>query len=128
MKRLFTILCSALILSSMAMPFEPAFAADAAAIKNAMIARKATIESLKKSGKIGEDNKGYLAPVSGGLAGGDAATISAENADRGKVYAAIAKKQGTTAALVGQRRAIQLASQAKPGEYVQAADGAWKKK
>ena len=128
MKRLFSILCSAMILSAMASPLDLASAADAAAIKNAMIARKATIESLKKSGKIGEDNKGYLAPVSGGLAGGDAATISAENADRGKVYAAIAKKQGTTGALVGQRRAIQLASQAKPGEYVQAADGAWKKK
>ena len=128
MKRLFTILCSTLILSSMAMPFEPAFAADADAIKNAMIARKATIESLKKAGTIGEDNKGYLAPVSGGLAGGDAATVKAENADRGRVYEAIAKKQGTTGALVGQRRAIQLASQAKSGEYVQTADGAWKKK
>jgi uncharacterized protein YdbL (DUF1318 family) len=128
MKRLFSILCSAMILSAMASPLDLASAADADAIKNAMIARKATIESLKKSGKIGEDNKGYLAPVSSGLAGDDAATIKAENADRAKVYEAIAKKQGTTAALVGQRRATQIASQAKPGEYVQAADGAWKKK
>ena len=58
MKRLFSILCSAMILSAMASPLDLASAADAAAIKNAMIARKATIESLKKSGKIGEDNSG----------------------------------------------------------------------
>lgn len=128
MKRLFTILCSSLILSSLAMPFEVAFASDAATIKNAMLARKATIDALKQSGKVGEDNKGYLAPVSGGLAGSDAATVNAENADRAKVYEAIAKKQGTTAALVGQRRAVQLAAQAKPGEYVQGADRSWKKK
>lgn len=128
MKRLFSILCPALILSSLAIPFEAAFASDAASIKTAMIARKAAIDALKRAGKVGEDNKGFLAPVAGELAGGDAATVKAENADRAKVYEAIARKQGTTAALVGQRRAGRLASQAKPGEYVQGADGSWKKK
>ena len=128
MKRLFTILCSALILSAAAMPYEDAFASEADAIKNAMIARKAAIDALKKAGTIGEDNKGVLSAVSGNLGGGDAATVKAENADRSRVYEAIAKKQGVTAAVVGQRRAVQLAAQARAGEYVQSADGSWKKK
>ena len=128
MKRLFTILCSALILASITLPIESAVASDAESIKNAMIARRSEIAALKKSGKVGEDNKGYLAAVSGGLAGGEASTVKAENADRAKVYEAIAKKEGVSATLVGQRRAKQIAAQAKPGEYIQGADGSWKQK
>ncbi|MGI5869307.1 MAG: YdbL family protein [Kiritimatiellia bacterium] len=128
MKRFFTILCSVLILAAVTLPFESAVASDAESIKNAMIARRSAIAALKKSGKVGEDNKGYLAPVSGGLAGNEASTVKAENADRAKVYEAIAKKEGVSAALVGQRRAKQLAAQARPGEYIQGPDGSWKKK
>ena len=44
------------------------------------------------------------------------------------VYGAIAKQQGTTAALVGQRRALQIADNAKPGEWLQDAGGKWVQK
>ena len=45
--------------------------------------------------------------------------------DREKVYHAIAKQQGATVELVGQRRALQIAAKAKPGEWVQNKKGEW---
>ncbi len=54
--------------------------------------------------------------------------MHAENKDRQMVYDAIAKQQGTTAAVVGQRRALQIAKKAKPGEWLQDADGKWVQK
>jgi uncharacterized protein YdbL (DUF1318 family) len=54
--------------------------------------------------------------------------VAAENNDRETVYAAIAKQQGTTAELVGKRRALQIANRAKPGQWVQDASGNWLQK
>jgi uncharacterized protein YdbL (DUF1318 family) len=51
--------------------------------------------------------------------------VEAENEDRRKIYTAIAKQQGTTAALVGKRRALQIAGKADPGTMIQGADGKW---
>jgi hypothetical protein len=51
--------------------------------------------------------------------------VAAENKDRQTVYQAIAKQQGTTAKLVGKRRALQIAKRAAPGEWVQDAGGNW---
>jgi uncharacterized protein YdbL (DUF1318 family) len=51
--------------------------------------------------------------------------VAAENKDRETVYAAIAKQQETTAELVGKRRALQIANRAKPGQWIQDADGNW---
>ena len=97
-------------------------------IKNSMLARKPQIDALKATGAIGEDNKGFLAVVSGTLGAADQAVMSAENADRGQVYKAIAAKTGTSSEDVGRRRAIQIAEQAKPGEHVMTAEGKWVKK
>ena len=41
---------------------------------------------------------------------------------------AIAKKQGTTPELVGQRRAIQIYKKAEPGTWIQGPKGEWKQK
>jgi uncharacterized protein YdbL (DUF1318 family) len=54
--------------------------------------------------------------------------VAAENADRKKVYAAIAKQQGTTAELVGKRRALQIAKKAKAGTWIQDQSGKWNQK
>ncbi len=97
-------------------------------IKSNMLARKPQIEALKNAGTIGEDNKGFIGVVSGKLEGGSEKVVSAENGDRSAVYTAIARKQGTTADLVGRRRAVQLAEQAKPGDYLMNAAGKWEKK
>ena len=97
-----------------------AFADD---IKARMKNRLPVIKELKTEGIVGEDNKGYLQFVGGKKAKAD--VVEAENKDRKTVYKAIAKQQGTTAELVGKRRALQIAKKAEPGEWVQDASGNW---
>ncbi|BBO91264.1 YdbL family protein [Desulfosarcina ovata] len=92
-------------------------------IKDRMKERLPEIIKLKAAGVIGEDNQGYLAFVGGKQQ--QQALVDAENQDRKRVYDAIAKQQGTTADLVGQRRALQIAEKAKPGEWIQNAGGKW---
>ena len=101
------------------------FTANAQGIKERMKARIPAINALKDQGVLGEGADGLLHFV--GNARPNAATVGAENADRKSVYAAIAKQQGTSAAAVGQRRALQLIQIAKPGHWIQQR-GAWKKK
>ena len=98
------------------------------AIQNRMKERVSSINAMKQSGKIGEDNKGYIGVVSDSLSDSEKSTLNSENSDRKSVYAAIAKKQNSTTELVGMRRAIQNAERAKKGEYIMDKDGAWKKK
>jgi len=95
-------------------------------IKARMKARLPIIVKLKANGIVGEDFKGYLQFVGQKRQNED--VVNAENADREKVYAAIAKQQGTTAALVGERRAIQIAEKAKSGEWLQDKSGKWYQK
>ena len=95
-------------------------------IKARMKNRLPIIKELKAQGIVGEDNKGYLQFVGGKQAKAD--VVAAENKDRRTVYAAIAKQQGTTAELVGQRRALQIAKRANKGEWVQDKGGKWIKK
>ena len=97
-----------------------AFADD---IKARMKNRLPVIKELKAQGIVGEDNKGYLQFVGGDKAKAD--VVAAENKDRQTVYTAIAKQQGTTAELVGKRRALQLAKKANSGEWVRDAAGNW---
>ncbi|MCK5420115.1 MAG: YdbL family protein [Desulfobacterales bacterium] len=97
-----------------------AFADD---IKARMKNRLPVIKELKAKGIVGEDNKGFLQFVGGKKAKAD--VVAAENKDRKTVYAAIAKQQGTTAELVGKRRAVQIAKKADKGEWVQDSAGNW---
>ncbi|MGD8883534.1 MAG: YdbL family protein [Desulfobacterales bacterium] len=97
--------------------------ASADDIKTRMKKRLPVIKALKAEGIVGEDNQGYLQFVGGKKEKAD--VIAAENNDRKTVYAAIAKQQGTTAELVGKRRAMQIAKKANPGEWVQDASGKW---
>jgi uncharacterized protein YdbL (DUF1318 family) len=103
-----------------------AVSASADDIKTRMKNRLPVLKELKAKGIAGEDNKGYVQFV--GAKKEKADVIAAENKDRKTVYAAIAKQQGTTAELVGKRRAIQIAKKANPGEWVQDANGKWLQK
>jgi uncharacterized protein YdbL (DUF1318 family) len=94
--------------------------AGAGDIKARMQERLPTIVKMKDSGIIGENNKGLLEFVPG--------AVSAENNDRRAVYNAIAKQQNTTATLVGERRAIQIAESATAGHWLQDDSGKWYKK
>ena len=95
-------------------------------IKARMKARLPAILELKDKGIVGEDKNGYLQFV--GKKKEKADLIAAENADRKKVYSHIAKQQGTTAQLVGERRALQIAQKAKPGTWLQDQSGKWYQK
>ena len=92
-------------------------------IKTRMKNRLPVIVELKAQGIVGENNQGYLEFV--GSKKDKADVVAAENEDRKTVYTAIAKQQGTTAELVGKRRALQIAQKASPGEWVQDAAGKW---
>ncbi len=93
-----------------------------ASIKERMVARIPTINSLKDQGVVGENNKGFL-EFKG--AKKEAKTIAEENKDRSRVYQAIAKKQGADSTLVGERRASMIASNGKKGHLFQKPDGSW---
>ena len=97
--------------------------ASADDIKARMKNRLPVIKELKAQGIVGEDHKGYLKFVGGKKAKAD--VVAAENKDRKTVYTAIAKQQGTTAELVGKRRALQIAKKAIAGEWVQDAGDNW---
>lgn len=101
--------------------------AGAEDIKARMQERLPNIVQMKTDGVIGENNKGFLEFVPG-AAPKMQDVITDENKDRQTVYTAIAKQQGTTAELVGERRAIQIAEKASPGEWIQDGSGKWQKK
>lgn len=99
---------------------------QAGSIKERMAARIPAINSLMDQGVIGENNNGYLEYRSGARPQQD--VVNGENKDRAAVYQAIAKKQGATATLVGQRRAKMIVQKGKKGRWYQKPDGSWFKK
>ncbi|MBI9086490.1 MAG: DUF1318 domain-containing protein [Desulfobacterales bacterium] len=101
-------------------------AAFAEGIKDRMKARLPAIKALKAQGVVGENNQGFLQYL--GSATPQKDVVDAENGDRQKVYEAIAKQQGVSAAVVGQRRALQIVGLADPGESIQNAAGQWYRK
>jgi uncharacterized protein len=92
-------------------------------IKTRMKDRLPVIVELKAQGIVGENNLGYLEFIGDKKAKPD--DVAAENEDRKTVYEAIAKQEGTTAELVGKRRALQIAQKANPGEWMQDESGKW---
>ncbi|WP_272701458.1 YdbL family protein [Desulfovibrio sp. Fe33] len=94
-------------------------------IKDRIIARKPVITALLADGIVGENNQGFLA-FRGPQKQAD--VVAAENRDRAEAYGLIAKKAGTTPALVGQRRAAKIAQTAPRGTWLQSPDGSWYKK
>ncbi|HND62073.1 MAG TPA: YdbL family protein [Opitutaceae bacterium] len=118
--RLFLLVCSlGLMLPALR-------AEDLGTVKARMNQRLGNIDHLKASGSIGENLRGYLEMRDG--SGSAAAVVSAENADRETVYAAIAKQTGSSSETVGRARARQIAAGSAPGVWLQREDGSWHKK
>ncbi|GAN34202.1 MAG: DUF1318 domain-containing protein [Candidatus Brocadia sp. AMX2] len=99
---------------------------DLSALKRQMEKRLPIIIELKSKGIIGENNTGYLQFIGGRREKED--IVQAENQDRRKVYESIAKKEGASIEQVGQRRAQQIASKARKGEWLQNPTGKWYQK
>ena len=103
-----------------------AWSEDMQAIKARMLQRKSTIDTLKKSGAVGEGADGYLHVRQ---ATGNASSVAnAENADRRTVNGIIAKKEGTTVDQVSKKVAATIMRNAKPGHWVQKPNGSWYQK
>lgn len=101
-------------------------AQDLQTIKEQMLKRKPTIDSLKDKGIVGEGIDGYLHIRQ---SDNDAKSlINAENTDRRAVNGIIAKKEGTTIENVSKKVAVKLLQASKPGHWVQKGDGSWHKK
>ncbi len=101
-------------------------AQDLNAIKQSMNNRLASVDALKASGAVGENNKGLLEVRS--TTDAAATVVAAENADRQIVYAALAKNTGSTPEAVGVARAKQIAAASKPGLWLQSPKGDWYRK
>ena len=82
--------------------------------------------ALKAQGIIGETHQGYVEYVGSNRAKEE--VITAENNDREKVYAAIARQQGEPVAQVARRRAMQIEKKSKPGLWFKGQNGKWNKK
>ncbi len=88
------------------------------------------LQSLKQTGAIGENNKGYVTTLKEGTP--SASTIaSAENRDRRVIYEALAEQNalGSQGLLQVQKAFAEVQNdKASSGEMVQSASGDWKKK
>ncbi|RME93006.1 MAG: DUF1318 domain-containing protein [Verrucomicrobia bacterium] len=98
-----------------------------AEVQRRMKANLKAIEQLKKAGKVGENNKGYLqARVK--LTDKEAALVKQENADRKFVYEYLAKRAGVSVEEVQKARAAQIRKRSAPGLWLQDPDGHWYRK
>jgi len=106
-----------------------AMQAESAELKERFLQRKPLLEKLKTLEWIGENNLGFLAFRSDtGQSEENAQAVQAENEDRKTVYMEIAVKLNTSAEEVGKRRAVQIATLAAVGHWLQDADGNWYQK
>lgn len=121
----FRILC--LALAALAAPALPLLAKDPAAAEKAISERLGQIDALKRDELIGENNQGYL-EARETLTAPQQKVVDDENADRRVIYDDIAAAQGSSAADVGQQRAIQIARRSPAGAWLQNAQGRWYQK
>ena len=127
MKKILALSIAAFTLA-FAVPQALSAADSAATIKKNMAERKPKIEVLKKAGSVGENKAGYLEAMKDAkLEDADKKLLEDENKDRKVVYAAIAKKEGSTVDKVGELRAKQIRSKANEGDFIQGEDGKWVK-
>ncbi len=95
-------------------------------VKARMRERLPILVDLKARGVVGENNQGFLELLKGQTEKQN--VVAAENQDRKTIYAQIAQQTGTDIQVVGQRRAIQIAEKAAPGEWLQDGSGKWRQK
>jgi len=86
-----------------------------------------TVDSAKQQGLVGERSDGTLGIVAGATPE-ISALVSTTNQERMAKYNAIAAKNGTGLAQVQALAGKKLITAAKPGEFVQGADGSWQRK
>ena len=122
MKNHLTILFASLCLLTVSL-----LAAPTGEIRQRMEQRLPQIDTLKASGVLGENNRGFIEIRNQGTP--EATNIvSVENSDREAVYTEIAKQTGASSDAVGRARAKKIAENSHGGVWVQSENGTWAKK
>jgi hypothetical protein len=89
---------------------------------------KATVDTAKAAGTVGEQADGYLGYVNGSADGATTAAVSAINAGRAGVYRQTAAKSGVTPEAAGQATGTQLLAKVPAGQFYKPLGASWKKK
>jgi len=90
---------------------------------------KATVDSAKSAGVVGEQADGFLGFVTGAADPAIKAAVAETNAGRAEIYSQAAAKNGVTPAAAGAA-AFESVVKAKlrPGDYYKPAGGGWVRK
>lgn len=123
MKTLLTILAALALGLAASVPLRADELGDA---QKRIQARQAELATLKEKGAVGENNRGFV-EVREAVPGVDD-IVGGENADRGRIYAVLARQTGSTPEAVGRARARQIAAHSRPGVWVQDEAGRWSRK
>jgi uncharacterized protein YdbL (DUF1318 family) len=97
------------------------------AIRKRMEANLPKIDALKKSGKVGETNRGYL-EARGTLEDAQKELVKTENADRKSIYQTLAKRANATLEEIERTRAELIRRRSTAGVWLQDASGKWYQK
>jgi uncharacterized protein YdbL (DUF1318 family) len=116
---LITLACSATTVSAQQ--------SDEVIIKERIIERVPKLDALKLSGKVGENNMGFVEQRAR-LNQQEDTLIQQENDDRRALYAIIAKRLGIQISVVSKGRANKVRERSASGVWLQGADGEWYQK
>jgi uncharacterized protein YdbL (DUF1318 family) len=90
---------------------------------------KATVDSAKAAGVVGEQPDGFLGFVTAAADPAVRSAVAEINAGRAALYREAAAKNGVSVEAAGAAAYTQVVqSKLKPGEYFKTADGRWTKK
>jgi uncharacterized protein len=96
-------------------------------LRKRMEANLPKIDALKKAGKVGENNQGYL-EARESLSADDKALVKVENADRKAVYQLLAERAKASLEQTERTRAEQIRRRSAAGIWLQDTAGKWYKK
>jgi uncharacterized protein YdbL (DUF1318 family) len=97
------------------------------ALRKRMEANLPKIDALKKAGKVGENNRGYL-EARESLGADDKALVKVENADRKAVYELLSERAKASLEQTERARAELIRRRSAAGVWLQDAAGKWYKK
>lgn len=105
-------------------PLTSAVAQSESELKSSLMDRVSSIDKLKLTEKVGENNLGLLSQRSR-LTPDETKLMNAENKDRRALYGILARRLNLTVKVVGQGRAEELREKSADGVWLQDPSGKW---
>jgi uncharacterized protein YdbL (DUF1318 family) len=96
-------------------------------VKARIQARLGAVDQLKTTGRVGENNKGFLEQRDT-LSSEQSQVMREENDDRRALYGMIAAELGYASSVIGEQRAAQIRKNSVAGIWLQAPAGNWYQK